>query len=177
MIAMIKSFSKTDTDPLETAEARSLIESERRISKLRSKLDYLRQIAEMHSIQDTMESIHMANIVTERDFTIEQGNNTSPRITEPFAKDRVKEFLQKIAIGPDLTDAQRDKIRALISEYADVFALSLSEVKVVDWYKHHLNVDPSVKLPKKTAQRPVTEAQKDWFFSILDEMEDAHVIQ
>jgi hypothetical protein len=71
MIAMIKSFRETDTDPIETAEARSLIESERRISKLRSKLDYLRQMAETHSIQDTTESIHMANTVTERDFTIE----------------------------------------------------------------------------------------------------------
>ena len=87
MIAMIKSFSKTDTDPLETAEARSLIESERHISKLRSKLDYLRQMAETHCIQDSTESIHMANTVTERDFTIELGDNTSPHITEPFVKD------------------------------------------------------------------------------------------
>ena len=119
----------------------------------------------------------MANTVTERDFTIERGDNTSPHITEPFAKDRVEEILQKITIGPDLTKAQHEEIRTLISEYADVFALSLSEVKVIDWYKHHLNVDPSVKLPKKTAQRPITEAQMDWFFSILDEMEETHVIQ
>jgi hypothetical protein len=56
MIAMIKSFSETDTDPLETAKARSLIESERRISKLRSKLDYLRQITETRSIQDTIDT-------------------------------------------------------------------------------------------------------------------------
>jgi len=96
---------------------------------------------------------------------------------EPFTNDQVKEILQKITIGPDLTKAQHKEICTLISEYADVFALSLSEVKVIDWYKHHLNVDPSVKLPKKTAQRPITEAQKDWFFSILDEMEETHVIQ
>ena len=41
MIAMIKNFNETDTDPIETAETCSLIESERRILKLRSKLEYL----------------------------------------------------------------------------------------------------------------------------------------
>jgi len=87
MIAMIKNFNETDTDPIETAKTCSLIESERRISKLRLKLEYLHQIAETHSTQDKTESIHMANTVTERDFTIERGDNTSPRITEPFAKD------------------------------------------------------------------------------------------
>ena len=159
------------------AEVGSLIESERRVSKLRSKLDYLRQIAQTQPTYADNGSIHITNTVTERDFAIDRGDNNSPRITNPFAEERVEEILQKITIGPDLTDTQRDEIRALVREYADVFALSLSEVKVVDWYKHHLHIDPSVKLPKKTAQRPITEAQKDWFFSILDEMEDAHVIQ
>ncbi|KIM77061.1 hypothetical protein PILCRDRAFT_77101, partial [Piloderma croceum F 1598] len=119
----------------------------------------------------------MANIVTEQEFTINRGDNTSPRLTNPFTEEHIEEILQKIAIGPDLTTEQRNEVEALIRDYADVFALSLSEVKVVDWYKHHLNVDPTVKLPKKTAQHPVTEAQKDWFYSILDEMENAHVIQ
>jgi len=83
----------------------------------------------------------------------------------------------KIELRPDLTDDQRNQIQNLIHNYADIFALTLLEVKVVNWHKHHLNIDPSIKLPTRTSQHPVTEAQKDWFFSILDEMEEAHVIQ
>ena len=49
MIALIKSFEDTNTDPLETAEATSLIESERRLSKLKYQLEYLRQIAQEQS--------------------------------------------------------------------------------------------------------------------------------
>ena len=177
MIALIKSFEDTNTDPLETAEATSLIESERRLSKLKYQLEYLRQIAQEQSPPQEMPNICTMNIVTEQEFSINRGDNTSPRMTDPFATERIDEILNRIAISPDITATQHEEVCALIREYADVFALSLSEVKVVNWYKHHLNVDPSVKLPRKTAQRPITEAQKDWFFSILEEMESAHVIQ
>jgi hypothetical protein len=177
MITLIKSFTETDTDPLETAEAQSLINSKRRIRHLKLKLDHLHDMATAQTPENDQPNIHATNAIIEQEFTINRGDNTSPRITNLFEDNRVEEILQKIAIGTDLTMEQRDEVKALIREYADVFALSLSEVKVVDWYKHHLNVDPSVKLPRKTAQHPVTEAQKDWFFSILDEMENAHVIQ
>ncbi|KAJ6522904.1 hypothetical protein B0H19DRAFT_878322, partial [Mycena capillaripes] len=90
---------------------------------------------------------------------------------------RVQEILSKIQIGADLTDDQRAKVISLIREYADIFALSMSEVFFVDWWKHHLNIDPDAKFPKRMSQRPLTEKQKDWFYEILDEMEESHVIQ
>jgi len=121
--------------------------------------------------------VHMANTVSDQDFAIDHGVNDSTRMSDPFAVERTEEIIKKIELGTDLTNDQREQIKSLVREYADVFALSLSEVRVVDWYKHHLDVDPSIKLPTRTSQRPITESQKDWFFSILDEMEDAHVIQ
>ncbi|KAJ7114207.1 hypothetical protein C8R43DRAFT_903082 [Mycena crocata] len=96
---------------------------------------------------------------------------------DPFGEERVREILSKIKIGADLTDDQRAKVVKLIKEYADIFALSMSEVFFVDWWKHHLNIDPDTKLPKRMSQRPLTEKQKDWFYEILDEMEESHVIQ
>ena len=179
MIAIIQNCQDTDTDPLDVATAHTLIDSERRITSLRSKLTHLRRIAAEHQPPDTPQNtpIHMANAVTSQDFTIDRGENTTTRISNPFETQRVDEILNKIELGPDLTDDQRERIRTLIQDYADVFAISLSEVRVVDWHKHHLNIDTSVKLPTRVSQRPITEAQKDWFFSILDEMEDAHVIQ
>ncbi|KAJ7106325.1 hypothetical protein C8R44DRAFT_638611, partial [Mycena epipterygia] len=99
------------------------------------------------------------------------------RATDPFDETRIQDILSKIKIGPDLTEDQRAKIISLIREYADVFALSMSEVFYVDWWKHHLNIDPEIKLPTRMSQRPLTEKQKEWFYNILDEMEESHVIQ
>jgi hypothetical protein len=76
-----------------------------------------------------------------------------------------------------LTEGQKAEVTSLVREYADVFALSMSEVFFVDWWKHHLNIDPRVKLPTRMSQRPLTKKQKTWFYDILDEMEEAHVIQ
>lgn len=67
-------------------------------------------------------------------------------LTDPWASEQVKDILQKIEIGTDLMEEQKGKVTLLIKEYTDVFALNLSEVQVVDWYKHHLDVDLSIKL-------------------------------
>jgi hypothetical protein len=176
-IAIIQNLQDTDTDPLDTAATYNLVNNERQLLNLRAKFEHLRQMAapDMNSNKDP--SIHMANIVSNQEFTIDCGENNSTRISDPFATKRVNEIIEKIELGPDLTDNQREQVKSLVREYADVFALSLSEVRVVDWYRHHLDVDPSVKLSTRTSQRPISEAQKNWFFSILDEMEDAHVIQ
>lgn len=76
-----------------------------------------------------------------------------------------------------MCQGDHNQVRALIQEFADIFALSLSEVWTVDWFKHPLNINPEVRLPQRTLQHPITGAQKDWFFSILDKMEESCVIQ
>ncbi|KZP11472.1 hypothetical protein FIBSPDRAFT_681010, partial [Athelia psychrophila] len=91
--------------------------------------------------------------------------------------ERVNEILEKVQLGPDLTVEQRERVRDMITCYADVFALSLSEVRPVDWYQHHLNVDPAIPLPQRAAQRPVTGAQGNWFYNMLDDMESSYIIQ
>ena len=68
-------------------------------------------------------------------------------------------------------------MRSLIHEYADVFAISLSEVLYVDWYKHKLHIDPNQTFPTRVNQCPITEGQKEWFNNILDDMEKSYVIQ
>ena len=115
--------------------------------------------------------------VTKEEFKIDRGTNTSARITDTFSEKRVQEILEAIVIGPDLSEDQREQVRALIREYADVFALSLSEVLYVDWYKHKLNVDPNQTFPTRINQRPITEGQNEWFNNILDDMEKSYVIQ
>lgn len=162
----------------------ALVQSEARIHQLQDRLNTLRHMARAQPSEDTNGAtndettpVHILGDVNTEKFKIDRGNNDSPRIQEPFAKKRIAEILEKIEIGNDLTQDQRERVETLVSEYADIFALSLSEVLYVDWYTHKLNFDPETKFTTKINQRPVTEAQKGWFNEILDDMEKAHVIQ
>ena len=67
---------------------------------------------------------------------------------DPFNKKRVNEILSKIKFGPNLTEDQLQCVKALVCEFADIFALLMSEVIFMDWHHHHLNVTLDVKLPK-----------------------------
>ena len=164
-----------EADPVAKTELHARMVSEQQITALKEKLSYLRQLASESG--EVNAPILMANTVTNQEFAIDRGENKTQRMMDPWAENRVKEILEKVEIGKDVTEEQRQKISDLVKEYADVFALTMSEVRVVNWYKHHLTVDPEVKLPTRVSQRPITENQKDWFYHTLDEMEAAHVVQ
>ena len=169
-----------------------LEESETRIRHLCSKLEYLRVINEpepqrsqysrdpyspCNRTDDFDVGIHKLGDIRHVPFAIDRGSNVSCRVTDPFSEERINEILSKVEIGTDLMDEQRDKVTALITEFTDIFALSMSEVLVVDWHQHHLDVDPDTKLPKRMSQRPITENQKEWYYKMLDEIEASSVIQ
>lgn len=115
--------------------------------------------------------------VSQEHFDIRRGPNTSQRMMDLFSWEPVTEILKKIEIGEDLTEKQRKEAENLMREYTDIFALTMLEVTYVDWHRHHLSVDPEVKLLKCMAQHPTTENQKEWYYKTLDKMEEAYVIQ
>lgn len=96
---------------------------------------------------------------------------------DPFSEECVNDILSKVEFEADLNPAQLARVRDLVREFTDIFALSISEVLYQDWHTHHLNVDPTAKLPKCMSQRPIKENQKEWFYGMLDKMEQANVIQ
>ncbi|KIJ33738.1 hypothetical protein M422DRAFT_147683, partial [Sphaerobolus stellatus SS14] len=59
-----------------------------------------------------------------------------------FSPKRIEEIAAKINIGPDLSDNQCEGILNLVQEFADIFALLLSEVFPVDFMQQKLNVKP-----------------------------------
>lgn len=67
------------------------------------------------------------------------------RMTEPHKPERVQELLRLVTIGEDLTIEERQKVQELISSFADVFALSVGEVKVVNGSIHHLKIPTDAK--------------------------------
>ncbi|KIM71666.1 hypothetical protein PILCRDRAFT_31080, partial [Piloderma croceum F 1598] len=95
----------------------------------------------------------------------------------PLDKEHVDEIISKIEFGTDLTENKLQEVKSLVQEFADMFALSMSEVLFVDWHNHHLNVNPNTKLPKCMSQTPVIKNQKEWYYKTLDEIEKSHVIQ
>ena len=159
-----------------------IVQSETRIKQLMNHMDILREMAigRDEVVVDTCDetaAVDAIGDVTTDEFKINRGSNTSARVTNAFDEARVQEILKAVEIGPDLTEDQREQVRSLVREYADVFALSLSEVLYVDWYKHKINIDPEQIFPTRINQRPITEGQKEWFHNILDDMEKSYVIQ
>jgi hypothetical protein len=159
-----------------------IVQSETRFKQLMNHMDTLRAMAKDNTCENPTSDTEEATVnamgdVTKEEFKIDRGINTSARITSTFDEARIQEILKAVEIGPDLSDEQREQVRSLVREYADVFALSLSEVLYVDWYKQKLNIDPNQTFPTRINQRPITEGQKEWFNNILDDMEKSYVIQ
>lgn len=102
----------------------------------------------------------------------------SERTTDPFNPERVAKILNLVEIGPDLSPEQRAAATRLVTNYADIFALTMKEVLPVDFIEHKLRIDESVKLPTKIYhQKPLTDPQREWYARILDEMEAADIIE
>ncbi|KIJ89815.1 hypothetical protein K443DRAFT_117488, partial [Laccaria amethystina LaAM-08-1] len=99
------------------------------------------------------------------------------RTSDPFKATRVEEIHRQITIGEDLTSGEKAQVQALISEFADVFALSVSEVTPVEGAIHRLNIDPDAKFSTKVHQKPLTPPQRQYLYEKLQAMLDADIIE
>ena len=99
------------------------------------------------------------------------------RMTDPYKPERVEEILRLITIGDDLSTEERQKVQDLIRSFADIFALSVSEVKVVDNATHRLNIPPDATFPMKVHQKPLTPPQRKYLYDSIDTMLEAGVIE
>jgi hypothetical protein len=82
------------------------------------------------------------------------------RLTEPHKPERVAAVLEAVTIGPDLTQEQRGRVQAFVSEFADCFALSMKEVIPIPGVEHTMNIPADTTFSTKVHQRPTTPAQK-----------------
>ncbi|KAJ7610648.1 hypothetical protein DFH06DRAFT_901562, partial [Mycena polygramma] len=100
------------------------------------------------------------------------------RRTDPFNPQRVAEVLKLVQIGPDLTDTQRQVVRAFVEEHADVFTLSVSEVTVVDGPGYAPTIPSDVAFSTgPVPQRPWTRPQAIDVNRQVDELVAARVLQ
>lgn len=104
-------------------------------------------------------------------------NNLFTRLTQPFKPERVDEVLRLVTIGNDLSPDERQKVQDLVRSFADIFALSVSEVKVVDNTTHRLDIPTDTTFPMKVHQRPLTPPQRRYLYDSIDTMLEAGVIE
>lgn len=108
---------------------------------------------------------------------IKDNINLFTRMTEPRKPERVQELLKLIKIGDDLSPDERQEVQQLITSFADIFALSVSEVKVVDNAVHHLDIPKDATFPLKVHQKPLTPPQRQYLYNSIDTMLEAGVIE
>jgi hypothetical protein len=103
--------------------------------------------------------------------------NLFTRLTAPHKKERVQEILRLVTVGDDLTTDERQQVHDLISSFADIFALSVSEVKTVDNAVHHLDIPSDATFAMKVQQKPLTPPQRRYLYDSIDTMLEAGVIE
>ncbi|QRV99481.1 Retrovirus-related Pol polyprotein from transposon opus [Ceratobasidium sp. AG-Ba] len=101
----------------------------------------------------------------------------SKRRSNPFKPERVAEILNKVRFGDKLTAEQRGQAEDLVREFADIFALNLSEVLPVDFTQMKLDIPEGSTFPKRAGQRKLTEPQRQALYAMLDDLETAKIVE
>ncbi|QRV96864.1 Retrovirus-related Pol polyprotein from transposon [Ceratobasidium sp. AG-Ba] len=101
----------------------------------------------------------------------------SNRRSDPFKPSRLAEILRKVKIGEGISGEQRKKVESLLSEFADVFALSLSKVLLVSITEMKLEIPAGTTFPKRVSQRKLSEPQRQALYAMLDKLEDAKIVE
>jgi hypothetical protein len=99
------------------------------------------------------------------------------RDTDPFKAERVAAIVQHVKIGDKLTAEQRARVIALVREFADTFALSVREVKAVDFAKFKLNIPNDTTFSKTVRHRNFTQSQQDYLRKLITELTNAGIVR
>ena len=110
------------------------------------------------------------------DIDIDADTSIFTRKTNAFTTARVDAVIAAIHIGEDLSHDETTIVKDLIKEYADCFALSLSEVYHVPGAVYKINVPKDKVFKTKVNQRPLTPLQRIYLNSTLDRMLEAGII-
>jgi len=96
--------------------------------------------------------------------------------TEPFQPACVAKILNLVQIGDDVTAGQHEEIRQLIAEFADCFALSLTEVNLIPGTVHKLNIPADTTFHTKLPQCSFNPDQQAFMEVKVEEMLKASII-
>jgi len=92
------------------------------------------------------------------------------RHMEPFLPMCVAKIKELVTIGEDITTEQREEVESLIAEFANCFALSLSEVNLIPDAVHKLNIPENASFRTKIPQCSFNPDQRAFMEAKVDEM-------
>ncbi|KIO01836.1 hypothetical protein M404DRAFT_149135 [Pisolithus tinctorius Marx 270] len=99
------------------------------------------------------------------------------RKTELFTPKWVKLIIKGVKIGDDLTTKERKEVINLITEFADIFACSLSEVLPIPGAKVNLNVPDDMMFSTIVCQCPMNPPQRQFMNKWVNQMLEAGLIK
>jgi hypothetical protein len=106
-----------------------------------------------------------------------QGASVFTHNSDPFKPERVAEVMSSITIGEDLSIEQRLQVSNLCEEFADTFALAVSEVYPVTFKNFKLTFPGGSTFSTKVNQRPLTPPQCEYLYEHLNKLEAAGIIR
>jgi hypothetical protein len=109
-------------------------------------------------------------------YTTHPAESIFTRASDPFNPKRIEYIVKAVTIGPDLTEAQQHEVRNLVAEYADVFALAVSEVFQVAGVVYAPKIPPGKMFSTKVQQRPLPKPQAEYLHKQVDILEYVGVI-
>ncbi|KAJ6492931.1 hypothetical protein C8R47DRAFT_1070423 [Mycena vitilis] len=135
------------------------------------------QISDIFELAETDRLDSLGPGTAQPEIRVDEDTSIFTRASEPFKPQRVKKILDCVEIGDDLTVDQQLQIRNLVAEYADVYALSIKEVKHIPGATHRLNIPDGAKFNKSIRQKRLTPPQTSYFSKALDAMLEAGVVE
>ncbi|KAG2349704.1 hypothetical protein BDR05DRAFT_872250 [Suillus weaverae] len=99
------------------------------------------------------------------------------RLTNPHNPLHTAWIAKHVQYGKDLTSEELEQVKALIINYADIFACSLGEVLPVPGAVHQLNIPDRTTFNLQVHQRPLTPPQTQFLHGKIDEMLKAGIIE
>jgi len=111
---------------------------------------------------------------------VELGGDHSPftRTTNPHNPWCVNKILKQVSIGAHLSDEQQNRVHNLLSEFADCFTLSVSEVIAIPGTEHCIHIPADATFPRKIpCQWQLTEAQCAYLSDAIDKLLKVDIIK
>jgi hypothetical protein len=99
------------------------------------------------------------------------------RDTFPFKHKRVAEILRHIEIRSDLSPAERTAVEQTIKDFADIYALSVSEVRHIPGAYHKLHIPEGATFNMKIRQQHLSPPKAAYFSKALDVMLEAGICE
>ena len=105
-------------------------------------------------------------------------NNIFTRLTKKglFYPPQVWKIQELVRYGL-LPEDKLQRLKSIVSKFADMFTLSVREVKPVDFIKFWVDIPEDAVFPLKVNQQPLTQAQKEFYLPLLDKFEAAGILR